>query len=61
MSTLETQYKNYQNENPNSKYTFEEWMEKVNKPFIQDIMEQVIKQENEKHQTRNTEEPSSDK
>ena len=30
MSTLETQYKNYLKENPESAFTFEEWLEKFN-------------------------------
>lgn len=48
MSTLETQYKNYKKENPNSKYNFEEWMEKVHKPYLQDAIEQIEKLKNEK-------------
>jgi hypothetical protein len=40
MSTLETQYKNYLKENPNSKLTFEEWENQMLvKPIKQLIME----------------------
>jgi hypothetical protein len=34
MATLETQYKNYLIVNPESKFTFEEWMEKVWTPAL---------------------------
>lgn len=43
MSTLETQYKNYLIINPNSNYTFEVWMEKVKKPFLEYTIQQIKK------------------
>lgn len=39
--TLEAQYKKYLIENPNSTYTYEEWKEKVLKPFLEDAIKQV--------------------
>jgi len=46
--TLESQYKQYQIKNPESLLSFEEWMEKVHKPFIKNAIEQT-KDKNEKH------------
>jgi hypothetical protein len=43
MATLETQYKNYLKENPDCNYTFDEWMEKVMKPFAEDALKQIEK------------------
>jgi hypothetical protein len=42
MATLETQYKNFLLENPNSKFTFEEWKEWLGKQLeeaLKDIKE----------------------
>ena len=39
MSTLETQYEKYLSENPDSKFTFEDWKQKVLKPMATRIME----------------------
>jgi hypothetical protein len=42
MATLETQYKNFLLENPNSKFTFEEWKEWLGKQIgeaLKDIKE----------------------
>lgn len=36
MSTLETQYQNYLNENPTSKLTFDEWLDQLWSPKISD-------------------------
>lgn len=47
--TLESQYKSYLKENPESNYTFDEWMEKVMKPFVTDTANQIenlMKKEN---------------
>ena len=47
--TLESQYKSYLKENPESNYTFDEWMEKVMKPFVTDAANQIenlMKKEN---------------
>ena len=39
MSTLETQYKNYLKENPNSKLTFEEWQIQIHIPIIKKFID----------------------
>jgi len=41
--TLESQYKQYQIKNPESLLSFEEWMEKVLKPYLKDAIEQIEK------------------
>jgi hypothetical protein len=37
MATLETQYKNFLLENPNSKFTFEEWKEWLGKQLGEEL------------------------
>ena len=41
MSTLETQYQNYLNSHPDSKFTFEEWRKEVLEPSAKRIMEHM--------------------
>ena len=38
MSALETQYKNFLSENPDSKFTFEDWKREILKPHAKIIM-----------------------
>ena len=38
MSTLETQYKIYLSENPDSKFTFEDWRREILEPFATAVM-----------------------
>lgn len=37
MSTLKTQYKNYLQENPTSKLTYDEWMEQIWTSYIRNF------------------------
>jgi hypothetical protein len=37
MATLETQYKNYLLDNPDSKFTFNEWLEWYGNQLIQEL------------------------
>ncbi len=39
MSTLNTQYKNYLKENPNSKLTYEEWQIQIHIPIIKKFID----------------------
>ena len=39
MSTLETQYKKYLSENPESNFTFEDWRREILEPMATRIME----------------------
>jgi hypothetical protein len=46
--TLESQYKSYLRQHPECNYTFDEWMEKVMKPFVESAIKQIEKIEKEK-------------
>lgn len=50
MSTLETQYRNYLSDNPESKFTFEEWKDDMARN-IQESMERMVRENDicEKH------------
>lgn len=39
MSTLETQYKQYLSENPDSKFTFDDWRQEILEPAAKLIIE----------------------
>ena len=39
MSTLETQYKNFLSENPDSKFTYEDWKREILEPHAKRITE----------------------
>jgi hypothetical protein len=47
MSTLETQYQNYLQKNPNSSFTFEEWKTWFGKMLVQGLNEMYMKQSRE--------------
>ena len=39
--TLESQYKSYLYNHPECNYTYDEWMEKVMKPFAENAIQQI--------------------
>ncbi len=43
MMTLESQYKEYLENNPDSTYTFDEWKEKVVRPILEAFIQELEK------------------
>jgi hypothetical protein len=41
--TLESQYKEYLQDNPDSSYTFDEWKEKVVRPILEAFIQELEK------------------